>query len=286
LLISARSFAPMAVVRFAEASAYSKVNVLKFLVALPLIGILNLLGWNPQRILTLLGKQKCPPPANKVVKRSSLRSSTKLHWRTSSVRAVALTKRMAKHWAATLHSMHENAPFSSLDDTTGAPQHALITEFQLQMYAFPPLYLTSIALLDATERDGILGERLFRLVSNIDSLHAGKITGMLLELDDTEVLEILTPSDPLFGANTLMAWVSEAISVLQDAWQGALPKAPPPSPHTPADSEWQVVRRRRDRTASGTPMSCGARCDYRSPLGHAPSHTLPTREHGVDRASA
>jgi polyadenylate-binding protein len=71
--------------------------------------------------------------------------------------------------------------------------------------------LTPAALANATpqEQKQMLGERLFPLIQNMHQDSAGKITGMLLEIDNTELLHMLESRE------SLKAKVEEAIAVLQ-----------------------------------------------------------------------
>uniref|UniRef100_A0A5K0ZH72 PABC domain-containing protein n=8 Tax=Nymphaea colorata TaxID=210225 RepID=A0A5K0ZH72_9MAGN len=61
----------------------------------------------------------------------------------------------------------------------------------------------------------MLGEQLFPLVERIEHDHAGKVTGMLLEMDQTEVLHLIESPD------ALKAKVAEAIEVLRLAQAAA-----------------------------------------------------------------
>ena len=56
----------------------------------------------------------------------------------------------------------------------------------------------------------MLGERLFPLIQQSHSELAGKITGMLLEMDNSELLHLLE------DGNALNAKVSEAVKVLEE----------------------------------------------------------------------
>jgi polyadenylate-binding protein len=71
--------------------------------------------------------------------------------------------------------------------------------------------LTPAALANATpqEQKQMLGERLFPLIQSMQPELAGKITGMLLEIDNTELLHMLESRE------SLKAKVEEAIAVLQ-----------------------------------------------------------------------
>ncbi|CAM4846542.1 unnamed protein product [Rotaria magnacalcarata] len=71
--------------------------------------------------------------------------------------------------------------------------------------------LTPAGLANATpqEQQQMLGERLFPLIQIMQPESAGKITGMLLEIDNTELLHMLESRE------SLKAKVEEAIAVLQ-----------------------------------------------------------------------
>lgn len=59
------------------------------------------------------------------------------------------------------------------------------------------------------EQKQMLGERLFPLIHNMYPELAGKITGMLLEIDNSELLHMLEDQQ------SLRAKVEEAVAVLQ-----------------------------------------------------------------------
>ena len=56
----------------------------------------------------------------------------------------------------------------------------------------------------------MLGERLFLLIRTMHSNLAGKITGMLLEIDNSELLHMLETPE------SLCSKVDEAVAVLQE----------------------------------------------------------------------
>ena len=60
------------------------------------------------------------------------------------------------------------------------------------------------------EQKQMLGERLYPLVQSLHPEWASKITGMLLEIDNGEILHILISKE------ALRAKVDEAVYVLQD----------------------------------------------------------------------
>ncbi|XP_078081557.1 E3 ubiquitin/ISG15 ligase TRIM25 isoform X2 [Mustelus asterias] len=72
-----------------------------------------------------------------------------------------------------------------------------------------PLTATMLSALPFQEQKQLLGERLFPLIQILHPSMAGKITGMLLELDNSELLQYLECSD------SLRSKVDEAVVVLQ-----------------------------------------------------------------------
>ncbi|KAL3290185.1 hypothetical protein HHI36_023545 [Cryptolaemus montrouzieri] len=72
-----------------------------------------------------------------------------------------------------------------------------------------PLTATMLAGAAPQEQKQMLGERLFPLIQRMYSDMAGKITGMLLEIDNSELLHMLEHNE------SLKAKVEEAVAVLQ-----------------------------------------------------------------------
>lgn len=68
-----------------------------------------------------------------------------------------------------------------------------------------------VAALPEKKRKLVFGERLFPLVHNTQPDLAPKITGMLLEMDDPEIIELLDSPD------ALQSKISEALSVLEES---------------------------------------------------------------------
>lgn len=66
----------------------------------------------------------------------------------------------------------------------------------------------------------MLGESLYPLVDQIEHDMAAKVTGMLLEMDQTEVLHLLESPE------ALKAKVGEAMEVLRNVAQQQQPNAP------------------------------------------------------------
>ncbi|XP_033879617.2 polyadenylate-binding protein 4-like isoform X2 [Acipenser ruthenus] len=92
-----------------------------------------------------------------------------------------------------------------------------------------PLTASMLAAAPPQEQKQMLGERLFPLIQSMHPSLAGKITGMLLEIDNSELLHMLESHE------SLRSKVEEAVAVLQahqakkDATQkvGVLPTATP-----------------------------------------------------------
>ncbi|KAH9757785.1 polyadenylate-binding protein [Citrus sinensis] len=76
-----------------------------------------------------------------------------------------------------------------------------------------PISTLTSALASASpdDRTRMLGEQLYPLVENIEPVHASKVTGMLLEMDQTEVLHLIESPE------ALKTKVAEAMAVLQEA---------------------------------------------------------------------
>merc|ERR1711915_423618 len=72
-----------------------------------------------------------------------------------------------------------------------------------------PLTSSMLASAHPQEQKQMLGERLFPLIRELYPEQAGKITGMLLEIDNSDLLHMLE------DRNSLKAKVEEAVAVLQ-----------------------------------------------------------------------
>ncbi|KAG8390923.1 hypothetical protein BUALT_Bualt01G0134100 [Buddleja alternifolia] len=82
-----------------------------------------------------------------------------------------------------------------------------------------PITALASALANATpeQQRTMLGENLYPLVDQLEHEHAAKVTGMLLEMDQTEVLHLLESPD------ALKAKVNEAMDVLRNVQQSSSP---------------------------------------------------------------
>lgn len=83
-----------------------------------------------------------------------------------------------------------------------------------------PLTASMLAAAPPQEQKQMLGERLFPLIQCMYPALTGKITGMLLEIDNSELLHMLEHNE------SLKAKVEEAVAVLQahQAKQAVQPK--------------------------------------------------------------
>ncbi|XP_060798380.1 polyadenylate-binding protein 1b [Neoarius graeffei] len=96
------------------------------------------------------------------------------------------------------------------------PQQHLNTQPQVSMQqpavhvqGQEPLTASMLAAAPPQEQKQMLGERLFPLIQNMHANLAGKITGMLLEIDNSELLHMLESPE------SLRSKVDEAVAVLQ-----------------------------------------------------------------------
>merc|ERR1712244_124024 len=90
--------------------------------------------------------------------------------------------------------------------------------------------LTSEMLQDAkpAEKKRLIGERLFPKIQVVEPRLAGKITGMLLEMDNTELLVLLSEQ------RALMNKINEALAVLKDHQMKQSQKNKDPTKNTSA----------------------------------------------------
>jgi len=98
-------------------------------------------------------------------------------------------------------------------DPAGAPAAQQPAQAPMPGFQEP---LTASILADASpdQQKQLLGERLFPLIYGKEPEHAPKITGMLLDMDNSELLHLLEAPDALF------AKVEEAMAVLREHEQG------------------------------------------------------------------
>uniref|UniRef100_A0A673MZI5 PABC domain-containing protein n=1 Tax=Sinocyclocheilus rhinocerous TaxID=307959 RepID=A0A673MZI5_9TELE len=83
------------------------------------------------------------------------------------------------------------------------------TEPAVHVRGQEPLTASMLAAAPLKEQKQLLGERLYPLIQALHPTLAGKITGMLLEIDNSELLHMLESPESLHSK------VEEAVSVLQ-----------------------------------------------------------------------
>ena len=77
-----------------------------------------------------------------------------------------------------------------------------------------PLTLSALAAADPSAQKNMIGERLYPLIAQSEPELAGKITGMLLEMDNSELLHLLESPD------SLRMKIQEALMVLKEHQAG------------------------------------------------------------------
>ncbi|XP_073428491.1 embryonic polyadenylate-binding protein isoform X4 [Dendrobates tinctorius] len=84
-----------------------------------------------------------------------------------------------------------------------------VMEPAVRMQGQEPLTASMLAAAPPQEQKQMLGERIYPLIHSMNSSLAGKITGMLLEIDNSELLHMLESPE------SLQTKVEEAVGVLQ-----------------------------------------------------------------------
>jgi polyadenylate-binding protein len=92
--------------------------------------------------------------------------------------------------------------YSTQQEQAPMPQQSILIQGQ------EPLTVAMLARATVQEQKQMLGERLFPLISAIHPELAGKITGMLLEMENSEILHMLESQE------ALRAKVEEAVDVI------------------------------------------------------------------------
>merc|ERR1712126_710612 len=109
----------------------------------------------------------------------------------------------AQQAAAQAAAVKQNAPRANYKYAPGVRNPAQVIQGQ------EPLTASMLAAAPPQEQKQMLGERLFPLISGMYPELAGKITGMLLEIDNSELVHMLEHNESLKGK------VDEAVAVLQ-----------------------------------------------------------------------
>uniref|UniRef100_A0A4W3J5F2 Polyadenylate-binding protein n=1 Tax=Callorhinchus milii TaxID=7868 RepID=A0A4W3J5F2_CALMI len=118
--------------------------------------------------------------------------------------ARGLRRSLAPHESFCVRSLGPGALYKcNFCIVSQAPQPAVLVHGQ------EPLTTSMLAAAPPQEQKQMLGERLFPLIQNMHPSLAGKITGMLLEIDNSELLHMLESPE------SLRSKVEEAVAVLQ-----------------------------------------------------------------------
>lgn len=113
--------------------------------------------------------------------------------------------------------------------------------------ASTPLTKEVLVGLSEAVREQTLGERLYACVKILEPRRPGKVTGMILELSDDEILQLLASGgDASARATALSSWVDEANGVLDEA--AAQEQAEAAAREAAQEQQWTVVERKTTRT--------------------------------------
>lgn len=99
-----------------------------------------------------------------------------------------------------------NAPANMPGPVPPAPQNQVVNA--VNVHGHEPLTAKMLAGADPQQQKNMLGERLYPLIERMYPQEAGKVTGMLLEIDNDEILHMLVHQD------SLRAKADEAVTVL------------------------------------------------------------------------
>jgi hypothetical protein len=110
-----------------------------------------------------------------------------------------------------LNAQYVSGQANMMPPTMSHPQQRFIRAARPDLRAIStPLTSSNLAALPVEQQKRVIGETLYPLVHAIDREQASKITGMLLEMDNSELL-LLVESD-----SALSAKVAEAQEVLRE----------------------------------------------------------------------
>uniref|UniRef100_A0A665U6T8 Polyadenylate-binding protein n=1 Tax=Echeneis naucrates TaxID=173247 RepID=A0A665U6T8_ECHNA len=118
-----------------------------------------------------------------------------------------------QHFQNMSGAMRPSAPrpqtFSTMRPASQVPRMMSTQRPAVHVQGQEPLTASMLAAAPPQEQKQMLGERLFPLIQNMHPSLAGKITGMLLEIDNSELLHMLESPE------SLRSKVDEAVAVLQ-----------------------------------------------------------------------
>ncbi|XP_062386295.1 polyadenylate-binding protein 1b [Sardina pilchardus] len=172
-------------------------------------------GVRPQHFQNMPGAMRAQPPRPQTF--STMRPASQVPRMVSTQRVgQAMGPRPATAAAAAAAAPVRGVPQYKYAPGVRNPQQHMNTQPQVAMQqpavhvqGQEPLTASMLAAAPPQEQKQMLGERLFPLIQNMHPTLAGKITGMLLEIDNSELLHMLESPE------SLRSKVDEAVAVLQ-----------------------------------------------------------------------
>ncbi|KAG5265172.1 hypothetical protein AALO_G00262170 [Alosa alosa] len=169
-------------------------------------------GVRPQHFQNMPGAMRAQPPRPQTF--STMRPASQVPRMVSTQRVASMGPRPAT--AAAAAAPVRGVPQYKYAPGVRNPQQHMNTQPQVAMQqpavhvqGQEPLTASMLAAAPPQEQKQMLGERLFPLIQNMHPTLAGKITGMLLEIDNSELLHMLESPE------SLRSKVDEAVAVLQ-----------------------------------------------------------------------
>uniref|UniRef100_A0A671K5E8 Polyadenylate-binding protein n=1 Tax=Sinocyclocheilus anshuiensis TaxID=1608454 RepID=A0A671K5E8_9TELE len=182
-----------------------------FMAAIPQVGWVSL-GLSKKILNNMPGTMR--PSAPRPQSFSTMRPASQVPRMMSTQRIAAQTMGPRPTTAAAAASAPtvRGVPQYKYTPSVRSPQQHMNTQPQVpavHVQGQEPLTASMLAAALPQEQKQMLGERLFPLIQNMHHSLAGKITGMLLEIDNSELLHMLESPE------SLRSKIDEAVAVLQ-----------------------------------------------------------------------